>query len=174
MDKNKLKILLATTLIAAGAGMAIAQDTATTPDAEATEAGPMDFATLDADGSGEITVEDMEAMRANRFAEFDTNGDGNVTLEEFTAHAQAKAAERAGEMFGRLDADGDGNLSRDALEARMGRGGPGARMIDRFDTDNSGGVSQEEFDAAKERMTERRGMRGGHDGEKGGWHKFRN
>ena len=68
-------------------------------------------------------------------------------------------------MFARLDADGDGSLSRDVLEAREGGGRMASRMIERADTDGSGGVSAEEFEAIKERMAERRsgkmGKRGG-------------
>ena len=163
MDNSTIKILIASLAIAVGAGAAYAQDRG--PRGEG-----MDFETLDADGSGEITPEDIEALRVQRFADFDTNGDGSVSAAEFTAHAQARAAERAAEMFERLDADGDGVLSRDALEGRMGRG-PGERMLSRFDADNSGGVSAEEFDAAKERFAGRRDKfrEGREHGEGRGW-----
>ena len=154
MDNATKKILLATVLIAVGAGAALAQG------------GPgrsgegITFDTLDVDGSGEITAEDLTAMRENRFGEIDANGDGSVTLEEFQAAASAQATEKASERFARLDADGDGTLSRDALEAR-GRGNPGERMLRRFDADNSGGISAEEFETAKARFAERRGGRDG-------------
>lgn len=165
MENSTLKMLAASLAILAGTGVAVAQDRGFGPRGEG-----MTFEALDADGSGEITLEDLEALKAQRFAEFDTDGDGSVTAEEFTEHAQARAAERAAEMFARLDADGDGVLSRDVLEERMGRG-PGERMLSRLDTDNSGGISAEEFDAAKERMAERRGMfRDGKErGEGRGW-----
>ena len=123
-----------------------------------------DFATLDADGSGEITAEDFALLQDQRFGEVDTDGDGQVSRAEFLAHAAARAGERAGEMFDRLDADGDGMLSEDAIAARMGgerRGGGMTRMLERFDTDNSGGLSAEEFEAAKARFGERRGGREG-------------
>ena len=121
-----------------------------------------DFATLDVDGSGEITTTDLEALRANRFADIDADGDGSVTLEEFKAHAAAQSEERAERMFSRLDADGDGALSRDVLEntGRRGGGERMGRMIECFDTDNSGGISAEEFEAAQERMAERGGRKG--------------
>jgi len=158
MENATMKILLASALIAVGAGTAVA-------------AGPggerMDFETLDVDGNGEITAEDIATLRDNRFGEVDADGDGSVTLEEFTAAAGARASERAADMFERLDADGDGVLSRDVLESRGG-GGMGERMISRLDTDDSGGVSAEEFEAAKDRMARRRG------GGERGWGKHRN
>ena len=163
MDNSTMKILAAALAITAGAGVAQAQE-------RGPMGGDMNFETLDVDGSGEITVEDFEAMGAQRFAEFDADGDGSVTAEEFTAHAQARAAGRAAEMFARLDADGDGLLSRDTLEGRMGRT-PGERMLSRFDADNSGGVSAEELETAKERFAERRGKfrDGKNHGEGRGW-----
>lgn len=163
MDNSTLKILVAALAIAAGVGVAQAQDRG--PRGEG-----MSFETLDVDGSGEITMEDFEALRTQRFAAIDADGDGSVTADEFRAHAQSRAGERADEMFARLDADGDGVLSRDVLESRMG-GQPGERMLSRFDTDNSGGVSAEEFETARETMAERRGkFRDGKGREEGrGW-----
>lgn len=53
----------------------------------------------------------------------DTNQDGSVTLEEYTT-AWNKAV---GSHFKRLDADGDGVLSREELASAQGpRGGPGS------------------------------------------------
>ncbi|MDJ1017978.1 MAG: EF-hand domain-containing protein [Paracoccaceae bacterium] len=150
MDTALQRILVTTVAIVVGVGVANAQDR---------RGGMPDFATLDADGSGEITAEDLSALGASRFAEIDTNGDGTVSEAEFIAKAQADAAERAAAMFARLDADGDGALSRDALESRRDRG-MGQRLIRRADTDGSGGVSEEEFSTVMERMAERGGRWG--------------
>jgi Ca2+-binding EF-hand superfamily protein len=126
-----------------------------------------DFSTLDADGSGEITLEDFAALRDERFGEIDANQDGSVDRAEFVAHAQARAANRAEEMFDRIDVDGDGVLSLDAVASRMGeRSGRGIeRMLRRFDADSSGGISAEEFAAAQERMAGRRDR--DHTGKRG-------
>lgn len=161
MKQTNLKIFVAALAIAAGFGVAEAQERRQGP-------GPMDFATLDVDGSGEIDLNDFAAARESRFAEIDTNGDGQVSEAEFIAHMQARSAERATEMFTRLDADGDGVLSRDALEARGGSGRGAERMLSRADTDNSGGVSEAEFDSFREQMAERRGGKGGKGGKRGG------
>lgn len=113
------------------------------------------FEELDADSSGEITAEDLESARTERFATMDTDGDGSISEAEFIAKAQATAEERAAAMFARLDADGDGVLSQDVLQSRS-RGRDPERMISRLDTDDSGGVSAEEFEAGMEKMAQRR------------------
>ncbi len=155
-DTLKITVIasaMAASLIAMSAGMVEARD-------RGFGAEGMDFSTLDVDGSGEITQEDIDALRENRFSDLDSNGDGAVSRDEFIAATAERAGERAGRMFDRLDADGDGALSRDALEARGGKGRGANRMLERADTDNSGGVSEEEFAAVKERLAERGGKRG--------------
>lgn len=149
MENGTLKIALATALIVLGSGVAMAKG-------PGGDGGLPTFEELDADASGEITTEDFAALRDNRFADLDGNGDGSVSEAEFVAAAQTKAAERAAQQFERLDADGDGALSRDVLENRRG-GGMGERMLSRLDEDNSGGVSAEEFEAGMEKFAERRG-----------------
>lgn len=152
---------LGLSVLAIATGLAV---TATAQEARGPQGG-FDFETLDADGSGEITAEDMTTLRDQRFAEVDTDGDGSVSREEFLAHAQAQAAERAGERFDALDADGDGMLSQDVLSGgRRGDGQMMTRMIDRFDADGSGGVSAEEFETAQAQFMQRgeRGGRGDH------------
>lgn len=151
MNTINLRIALAAGLITLGTGAAIAQE----------RGERLDFGTLDADGSGEITSADLATLADNRFGEFDTNGDGSVSEEEFVAVHAARAEERAARMFARLDADGDGALSRDVLEMRGGGERRAERMIERFDTDNSGGVSAEEFEEARAEMRERHGGKRG-------------
>ena len=146
MEKNTMKILLASTLIVLGAGVATAQEH---------RGGQMSFETLDVDGNGEITAEDLTVLRDNRFAELDSDGDGSVSRDEFVAAQVARSEERAAAMFERLDADGDGALSRDVIENRRG-GRMGERMLSRFDADGSGGISAEEFEEARAKFAERR------------------
>lgn len=132
----------------------------------------LDFAAIDADGDGRVTAEELQALGAARFAALDADGDGQVSRQEFMDHQGAQAAERAGRMFDRLDADADGVLGRDAIEARRG-GFDAARMIGRLDADEDGAVTREEWEAAGARMRARmedgaRGHGGGHGG--GGRH----
>ena len=117
------------------------------------------FSSFDANGDGQVTLEELSAAGDARFAELDSNSDGQVSLEEFQAHAESQARSRAEEMFAKLDADGDGFLGRDALEARK-RGPSPERIISRLDTDGDGMISEAEFDAAKERRQARDGGKG--------------
>jgi len=109
------------------------------------------FEELDADGNGEITQAEMDAMKAARFAKVDTNGDGQLSLEELTARGVQKAATHAEKMLERRDANGDGVLSADEL-SKPHRSG---KMFDRFDADGSGTISQEEFEEASNQMHQR-------------------
>lgn len=113
-----------------------------------------DFATLDMDGDGGITLEEMQTHGQLRFEEADIDGDGALSVAEITAAAQARAAR----MLERLDADGDGLLQPSEMQARRGAGF--ARMFERIDADGDGAITESEFEAAKERFGERRGGKG--------------
>lgn len=122
------------------------------------------FEELDLNGDGFLTQEDMAARSAARFEEADSNGDGVLSAEELGAatlkRMQEKAATRASRMIEQRDANGDGVLSPDEMTPRKDRG---ARMFERADSDGDGKISKAEFDAAREKMHERRkGMRKGH------------
>jgi Ca2+-binding EF-hand superfamily protein len=101
------------------------------------------FDRFDADKDGVITEAEIEAARATRLAAADTNGDGALSAEEFTARAVARAAERAGRMFARFDADGDGRLSDAEMQPR--RGG----MMAWLDADKDGTITRDEAMSAK-------------------------
>lgn len=98
-----------------------------------------DFATLDADGNGAITPNEMAAHQQARFASMDTNGDGAISAEELSS---AMMQRRAARMIARMDANGDGMLQADEMG---GKRDPFATM----DTDGDGTISAEEFAAHK-------------------------
>lgn len=121
-----------------------------------------DFATLDANGDGQISLEELTAQRTARFAEADANSDGALSPEELLAHMEAERDARADRMvermLSRLDANDDGVLQESELAARGGD-----RMVQRFDradTNADGVISAEEFEQAQDRMAER-GRHGG-------------
>jgi hypothetical protein len=128
-------------------------------------------AKADADGDGVITRAEMQAHSAAMFARMDANSDGKLDQTD----RDARRAERRTKMFDKLDADGNGSISRDEFMAferegkrghRMGkhdgeghgkhhrwgkRGGHhGMKMMKMADTDNDGAISQAEFTAAAE------------------------
>lgn len=157
---DSLKIMLLATSIAAGAGLAIADDGHPRNGLIMDHDGA--FGRFDLDGDGSVTADELSSVRATRFAEVDTDGDGQVTEEEFLAHARSRAEAHAREMFSRLDADGDGALTLDTLAALFEHAG-GARIMERLDADGDGAVSRDEFGAMlSEHRRVRHGAEGGH------------
>ncbi len=109
---------------------------------------PVTFQELDANNDGQITQEEMQAHRNQRFTQADADGDGQLSVEEMQAAAQKKANDRVTKMFERQDANQDGFLSDDELPKPR----RADRMFDRIDADDSGGISEQEFADAKDRM----------------------
>ncbi|MDW4550361.1 EF-hand domain-containing protein [Defluviimonas sp. D31] len=122
-------------------------------------AGPgLDFAELDADGDGKITEEEFRAHRQAEIAGLDADGDNLISAEELAAHIakrmQARAEVMAKLMLESRDLDGDGKLgAAEMLAMPMPE-----RMFGFADADGDGVVSEDEFDAAHERMGRRGAM----------------
>ena len=148
MKKNILMVALLSGLVLT-AGAAQARDHGERPD----------FATLDTNGDGALSLEELQAQGEARFSAVDTDGDGALSAEELTAAAGERAAERTAQMIERLDENGDGALQLEEMPAR--EGDRAERMFDRVDADEDGVISEEEFDSVKER-------RGGRDGGRRG------
>lgn len=137
-----------TVLLAFGAAHPLAAK-----DSDAQQRGP-DFATLDTDGDGSITADELRARGDARFAAADADGDGLVSAEEMIARATSERAERIERRVQRLiearDENGDGALSREELgDDRV------ARMLERVDRDEDGLISEEEFEEAQARFDRR-------------------
>lgn len=115
------------------------------------------FSTLDTDGDGNVTLEEMQARGEARFAEVDTDGDGGLSEAELIASANDRAADRVTRMLEQHDANEDGILQQSEMPKR---GGDRAeRMFERVDADSDGAITEAEFEAAKDRMGGRKGNR---------------
>lgn len=130
-----------------------------------------DFATLDINGDGQITMEELAAQGEARFTAADTDGDGALSEAELLARTSERAENRAAQMvermLERLDANEDGLIQQSELpEHDEDRA---ERRFERVDADEDGAISEEEFEAAAERGGKgRRGGHGGKDGERRG------
>ena len=123
----------------------------------------IDFARMDADKDGKVTLAEVTAFRANMVADADTDKDGLLSVDELAAHdvkmVQANAADRAAARVAAQDLNADGKLS---VEEMLAPPMP-ANLFGHLDTDGDGAISQAEFDAAKALMQQ--GGRGDDDGD---------
>lgn len=118
--------------------------------------------------------EEMKKRREDFMARFDADGDGELSEEERNAIREHFRAERRERMIARMtdrfDADGDGVLNEDerlAAEAELDAELEArdierrARMVERFDTDGDGQLSDAENQTARDQFARDRGGRGG-------------
>lgn len=119
-----------------------------------------DFDEIDTNGDGRITPAEMTAHMQARFDAADTDGDGLLSRDEMVSRMMERQADRmarrADRMIERHDADGDGQISLDEMQAAR-QGG----MMNRMDRDDDGAISREEFTSGSGRHGD------GHHGGKG-------
>ena len=113
----------------------------------AREHGPGRWDQLDADGDGELTLNEMDAKHREMFDAADTDGDGAVSREEMKAFHKSRRAEHRAKRMG--DANGDGEVSRAEFDAHA------AAKFSEMDSNGDGVLSDEE-------LSKGRGHKGGH------------
>jgi hypothetical protein len=103
----------------------------------------------DTNNDGLISREEAKALPriAEHFDAIDANRDGFVTMDELRAYHQAHKGEQRGEMWKKLDANGDGRLSRDEVAGHPRL----AQEFDTIDANKDGFLSAEELHAARGR-----------------------
>ncbi len=116
----------------------------------------LSFADLDANGDGQLTLEELTARPADHFASADANGDGGLNAEEMTAMMMAQMQDRvaamAAQMITRLDANKDGLIQADEMKPAGNDGAGLERMFAIMDINGDGAVSEEEFDLVTQRL----------------------
>ena len=108
-----------------------------------------------------VTRAELERLRGEEFDFRDRNGDGFLDIADASPIRQRMHAMRGDDEgprrgrrgMARLDADGDGRISRAEFV------GGGQRLFDRLDTNGDDAVSAEELDAALEARQSRRQAR---------------
>jgi Ca2+-binding EF-hand superfamily protein len=108
------------------------------------------FKALDKNADGVLTQDEVPEKLAMRIAAADADGDGKITKEEFEqargGHGAAGGAPGIDKLFERLDTNKDGKLTKDELPER-----PADRIM-KADADGDGAVTKEELQAARDKM----------------------
>lgn len=72
---------------------------------------------LDTDNDGAVSLDEFMKPRLERFATLDKGADGVLDAVELTARMQEKAAHRARMMMAKLDANGDGKVTKEEFDS---------------------------------------------------------
>ncbi len=111
------------------------------------------LATVDRDGDGTVTAEEVKDARAERFAAADANGDGVLDVDEMVAMIEQHRRERIEARLARFDSDEDGKVTAEEFAAAH------TGWFARLDRDDDGAVTTDEMRARR-----RHGQWGRHDG----------
>jgi Ca2+-binding EF-hand superfamily protein len=108
------------------------------------------FKKADTNGDGMLSRDEARAlpMIAKHFDEIDANHDGQITSDELRAYHQAMREgrkEKGAERFQKLDADGDGRISRAEAQASPRL----AAHFDELDVNKDGFLTPDEMKAAR-------------------------
>ena len=110
---------------------------------------------LDSDGSGSITEDEAKGFMAKYFAKIDANSDGEISEEEllYVRETRGQKPKGARKDIKTADSDGNGTISIDeAGDAGLEKM---VENFDRIDADGDGEISKEEIHQLRKQMGER-------------------
>ncbi|MEM7194754.1 MAG: hypothetical protein AAF402_07390 [Pseudomonadota bacterium] len=94
---------------------------------------------LDLNQDGEISASEIDARKTGQFESFDSDNSASFNLGEFQQLWLEQMRERMVDRFQHLDADGDGEVTREEFSA------PIDRMLARHDANSDGALSRDEL-----------------------------
>ena len=104
---------------------------------------------FDANNDGQVTQDEIDGARSERFQQFDANNDGRLSLEEYEALWMDAMRERMVDRFQRLDDDGDAIVTQEEFVAPM------RNLVIRRDRDGDGSITVEEMRRDRDRDRDR-------------------
>ena len=93
------------------------------------------FESINTDGDGKLTQEEIDKFRNDRHEAHDADGDGNLTLEEFAKLWHETTRPLTVRAFQMLDTDGDAVVTRAEYDL------PLAGIVEQFDRNGDGALS---------------------------------
>ena len=106
---------------------------------------------VDTDGDGTVSRAEAEANAprlARDFDKIDVDGDGKITREELEGRGKAGMEQRRKEWWAKVDADHDGSIDKQEAAANAPRL---ARDFDKMDANGDGKITAEELQAARKK-----------------------
>jgi len=143
----------AISFFAIGASSAYAkQDGDDMPAAKARKWADSHFKEMDSNGDDAITKAEFDAFHTKHFQDIDSNGDGKLTREEMRDGHKEKREKAKGSRFEEADADHDNSISREEAKKlpRL------SKHFDKIDANKDGKLERQELEASMEKMRQNR------------------
>jgi len=97
------------------------------------------FEMLDVNKDGKLTPDELTGEYRRMIAASDVDGDGAISVDEFRRRGHMIMSVGAISMFDMLDANGDGKISLEEIQA------PSQRWFKRYDTNKDGSIDDKEL-----------------------------